>query len=56
VKAYVILKEGAQVTPEELIAWSKETMAAYKYPRIVEICKELPLGPTGKVLKRMLKK
>ena len=37
VKAFVILKEGAEVTEAELVAWSKENMADYKYPRLVEI-------------------
>src|SRR5690349_15377574 len=36
VKAVVIRTPGAEITADELIAWCKETMAAYKYPRIVE--------------------
>jgi long-chain acyl-CoA synthetase len=55
VKAVVALAPGASVTPEEIIAWSKERLAAYKYPRIVEIVDALPKGPTGKILKRELK-
>jgi long-chain acyl-CoA synthetase len=56
VKAFVILKEDAEpVTPEELVAWSKENMAAYKYPRIFEIREELPMTATVKILKRELK-
>jgi len=55
IKAFIILKEGAQATSEEIIAWSKENMANYKYPREVEIRDELPLTATGKVLKRELK-
>jgi long-chain acyl-CoA synthetase len=54
VKAFVILKPGAATTPEELIAWSKENMAAYKYPRVVQIVKALPMTATGKILKREL--
>ncbi len=54
IHAYVVLKPGATVTPEELISWSKSRLAAYKYPRVVEIRDALPLGPTGKVLKRAL--
>ena len=54
VKAYVILREGASVAPEELVAWSKEQMAAYKYPRIVRIVDTLPTTATGKILKRKL--
>ena len=36
VKAFIIRKMGATITEEELIAWCKETMAAYKYPRMIE--------------------
>jgi len=54
VKAYVILKEGAAVTEEELIGWSKEQMASYKYPRMVTFVESLPMTATGKLLKRAL--
>ena len=54
IKAVVILKPGATATPEEIVAWGKEQMAAYKYPRIVEIVDELPMTATGKILKREL--
>ncbi|CAN5316730.1 MAG: long-chain-fatty-acid--CoA ligase [Nocardioides sp.] len=54
VKAVVVLKPGAEATPEELVAWGKEQMAAYKYPRIVEIVDALPMTATGKILKREL--
>ena len=54
IKAYVILNEGAELTPEELVEWSKEQMAAYKYPRIVEVASSLPMTATGKILKREL--
>jgi long-chain acyl-CoA synthetase len=55
VKAYIIRLPGATVTEEELIAWSRETMAAYKYPRIVEFRDALPMTATGKILKRELR-
>jgi len=54
IKAYVILKPGATATPEEIVAWSKDTMAAYKYPRIVQVVDSLPMTATGKILKREL--
>jgi len=54
VKAYVVLKPGATLSEAELIAWSREQMAAYKYPRSVEFREFLPVGPTGKVFKRGL--
>jgi long-chain acyl-CoA synthetase len=43
---------GAEATPEELQAFVKERVAAYKYPRHVWFVGELPKGPTGKILKR----
>jgi long-chain acyl-CoA synthetase len=54
VKAVVALAKDQSVTSEELIAFCKERLAAYKYPRIVEFVEELPKGPTGKILKREL--
>ena len=55
VKAFVSLKPGADVTPEELIAHCKERMAAYKYPRSIELIDELPKTVTGKILRRELR-
>lgn len=54
VKAFVTLKGGAKATPADLIAYTKERVAAYKYPRYVSILDELPKGPTGKILKKEL--
>ncbi|AGZ43505.1 long-chain-fatty-acid--CoA ligase [Actinoplanes friuliensis] len=54
VKAYVILKDGATITEEELVAWGKEQMASYKYPRVVQFAETLPMTATGKLLKRAL--
>jgi long-chain acyl-CoA synthetase len=51
VKAFVVLKEGAELTEQELIVWSKENMADYKYPRMVEFRDTLPMNATGKILK-----
>ena len=55
VKAVVILTPGAAATPEEIVAWAADRLAAYKRPRVVEIRDSLPLGPTGKVLKSALR-
>ena len=52
VGAAVALKEGESVEPDELIAFVKEQVAGYKYPRKIWIVDELPKGPTGKILKR----
>jgi long-chain acyl-CoA synthetase len=54
VKAFVIRHEGADITEDDLVAWAKEQMAGYKYPRIVEFRDELPMTATGKILKREL--
>ncbi|MEJ7831985.1 MAG: long-chain fatty acid--CoA ligase [Nocardioides sp.] len=54
IKAVVILNDGASITEDELIAWAKEQMAGYKYPRQVEFVAELPMTATGKILKREL--
>jgi long-chain acyl-CoA synthetase len=55
VKAVVALVPGASASADEIIAFCKERLAAYKYPRHVEILPELPKGPTGKILKRELR-
>jgi long-chain acyl-CoA synthetase len=58
VKGFVALSSdyGDKVTPDELIAFCRERLAAYKYPRIIEIMDELPKTPTGKFLRRELRK
>jgi long-chain acyl-CoA synthetase len=55
VKAAVSLKAGCSVEAGELIAWCRERMAAYKYPRVVEVVDELPKTATGKILRRMVR-
>jgi long-chain acyl-CoA synthetase len=55
VVAFVSLKVGAAVEPAELVAFCKERMAAYKYPRRVEILDEVPKTPSGKMLRRELR-
>jgi long-chain acyl-CoA synthetase len=55
VKAIVVCRPGRSLTAEEVIAFCKERLAAYKYPRIVEFSEGLPKGPTGKILKRELR-
>jgi long-chain acyl-CoA synthetase len=55
--AVVVPREGAERGPalaENIVAWSKGQIAAYKYPRRVEFVDAFPLGPSGKVLKREL--
>ncbi len=55
VKAVISLRPGANVTQDEIIAFCKERMAAYKYPRAVEIIDDLPKTVTGKILRRELR-
>jgi len=46
--------EGADLDQETLISWSKQRLGQHKYPRRVEFFETLPLGPSGKILKREL--
>jgi long-chain acyl-CoA synthetase len=55
VKAYVSLRPGVQADPDEIIAYCKERLAAYKYPREVELLPELPKTVSGKILRRELR-
>src|SRR5258706_1049182 len=54
IKAVISLKAGQTVTPDEIKAFTRERMAAYKYPRIVEIMDELPKTTSGKIMRRLL--
>ncbi len=55
VVAVVALKQGADATPDDIKAFCKERLAAYKYPREVRVVDDLPKGPTGKILKKELR-
>ncbi|GDY29691.1 long-chain-fatty-acid--CoA ligase [Gandjariella thermophila] len=55
IKAYVVRQPGAEITEAELVAWCRENMAGYKYPRLVEFRDSLPMTATGKILKRELR-
>jgi long-chain acyl-CoA synthetase len=55
IKAVIVRRPGAAVTEEELTAWCREQMAAFKYPRIIEFRDALPVSATGKILKRELR-
>ena len=54
VKVFVIPAQGAALDEEALVAWGRDRMAAYKYPRLVEFVSTLPMTSTGKILKREL--
>lgn len=54
VAAFVTLRPGARAAAEELVAFCRGRLAAFKYPRRVSVVSELPKSPTGKVLKWQL--
>lgn len=54
VKAVIVPKGGASLTADDVIAWCREKMAAYKVPRVVEFAESLPKSATGKILWRVL--
>ncbi|MFJ9914438.1 hypothetical protein [Actinacidiphila glaucinigra] len=54
-RAYVVRREGAVVTADDLLAWSRREMANYKVPREVEFLAELPHNASGRVLKTALR-
>ncbi len=54
VKAFVVPKEGAQVSEEEILAFCRENMAPYKVPKFVEFRDDLPKTMVGKILRRVL--
>lgn len=55
VAAVVALRPDVTTTPDELVTYCAERLAAYKYPRVVRIVDELPKGPSGKILKAELR-
>jgi long-chain acyl-CoA synthetase len=55
VKAYIILKPGDTATAEEIIAFCREKLAAYKVPKLVEFRTSLPKSAIGKVLRKILR-
>jgi long-chain acyl-CoA synthetase len=54
-KAFVSLRPGHSVDPAELVDYCRSRMAAYKYPREVEIVDAIPKTATGKILRRQLR-
>ena len=54
VAAFIVLKEGATATEDEVVGFCREQLADYKCPKMVRFVKEIPKGPTGKLLKREL--
>ena len=55
VTAAVVPREGADVTPDEVIAFCRERLAGFKVPKHVVVVRELPKNASGKILKRELR-
>ena len=55
VKAFIVVKEGQELTEDEVAAYCKENLAAYKIPKLIEFIDELPKSAVGKILRRKLK-
>jgi long-chain acyl-CoA synthetase len=55
VKAFIVLKQGEALSEEDVIAYCKKNLAAYKVPKIIEFIDELPKSAVGKILRRKLK-
>jgi long-chain acyl-CoA synthetase len=55
IKVFLVLKDGEQATPEEFIAYFRETLTPYKVPSEVEFRTELPKSMIGKILRRALR-
>jgi long-chain acyl-CoA synthetase len=55
VKAFIVPKEDSTTNSKAFVAWGRERLADFKYPRQVEVVSELPMTATGKILKRLLK-
>ncbi|MEV4124049.1 long-chain fatty acid--CoA ligase [Nocardia sp. NPDC049707] len=54
IKAVIVPEAGTTITESELIAWCRQQLAAYKYPRVIEFSATLPMTASGKILKREL--
>jgi long-chain acyl-CoA synthetase len=55
IKAFIVVKEGETLTEEEVTAYCKENLAAYKVPKLFEFMDELPKTAVGKILRRELR-
>jgi long-chain acyl-CoA synthetase len=55
IKAFIVLKEGASPTEDDIVSWTRERVGGHSYVRKVEFVASLPVGPTGKVMKKILR-
>jgi long-chain acyl-CoA synthetase len=51
----VVVKKDPALTAEQIMAYCRQHMTAYKQPRVIEFCTELPKTPVGKILRRELR-
>lgn len=56
VAAFIVTREGASISEEELMSFCREKLADFKCPKTIRFVREIPKGPTGKLLKRELVK
>lgn len=56
VKAFIVVKEGETLTEEDIIAYCRENLAAYKVPKIIEFMDDLPKSAIGKIMRKELRK
>ena len=54
-KACVVPEPGAELSPDEIIAFARERIAGYKLPKSVDFVEALPRNPSGKILRRELR-
>jgi long-chain acyl-CoA synthetase len=55
IKAFIVVKPGETLTEDEVKAYCKKNLAAYKVPKLIEFMDELPKSTVGKVLRRKLR-
>ena len=55
VKAFVVLRQGARASAEEIVAHARARIAGYKLPKSVDFVEALPRNPSGKILRRVLR-
>ena len=53
--AFVSLRAGSELTGEALVAWARERLGGYRYPREVRILEAVPLTPVGKIDRKALR-
>ena len=56
IKACIIPKEGMRINPASLLEYCRERLANYKCPAVLRFYRELPKGPTGRILKKELRR